>query len=70
MTATQTDAVLDTVDSLKKTGHTDSITVSRGNFECDRTRNGQPGVWVTGYKTAALDRAAFVTDGGKVEWVR
>lgn len=69
-TQAQEDAVLDVVDELVRTEHNHHIDVSRGRFACDRTHNGQPGVWVTGTKYAACDRTAFVTDTGVIEWVR
>jgi hypothetical protein len=64
----QADAVLETIASLTRTGHDDDITVNPPSFPESHELDGR--VYVTGYKSAALDRCAIVHADGQVEWIR
>lgn len=60
------DAVLDVRASLIGTGHSSVHVASPAEWDVL-----QGGLYVTGYKPAALDRCAFVTAlEGKIEWLR
>ena len=65
-TAQQINSIATITESLVKTGHDHQITVDEPR-EWDEL---QGGVYITGYKTAALDRCAFVTEAGEIKWHR